>query len=763
MRDSVARAELREFSRDARGGYVTGLEVTTVAAEAGTFKEQSAPRAYAGRRTMQPTHDVHLIFNSRDTSLIKPIDAALRARGLNPWYWERDIVGGDVTEVEESSIRSTPVSAVLLGSEGWGPFHERYTRLALELGRPIVPVLLPHCPLEALEGSDGLFRRLTSAWVRLRSVEDATELNALAQRIVDAAYESPAPPGQQPNGQTPAAAEERFRPAPGPIAAGRRLIVYVPARSQTPEDWQSLRKRLEVEPALKGAVWHPHRYQADAWSRDGMEKFALDLEAEIDGLLLALDAATPACPIEHITLMGHSFGGMLVRIAYLIAAGQYPETKPRGSAWWKKVDRIVLFAAPNRGIETRRLSWREHWREKTAFLVPRREGGVGRLMRDQLIGSAAVTNLRIRWIRFIAGLAPSRRPAVVQFLGRGDRLVKRDDSLDFEQFPETWQVDVPGATHSDVQQVPEGDDIRYFTLRAGILEAPPEPQSTAELPRGKRNPVVLVVHGIRASNETWAAQLKDLIQGQAPSAAAFQPTYRYFPMLDFALPWLRARKVRWLQDQYSTLLARYPRARFNFVGHSNGTYLLGHSLRQVPAMTFDRVTLAGSVLPREYDWNNRFMLGQVREVANHRAASDLPVAIFCNLLRAFGTKDVGTAGFDGFDESREEIKETFYYAGGHSSALTGDNLPKLAEFTLSGKADFPLASKKLEPRKFASRLSGSTLVALLAAGALVAVLGVAIAGLSQVLVATVAWASVTATAAAAAAVLGIVYLVSRYF
>ena len=135
---------------------------------------------------MQPTYDVHLIFNNRERRLIEPIDTALRARGLNPWFWERDIVGGDVTEVEERSIRSTPVSAVFLGSELWGSFHARYARMALELGRPIVPVLLPDCPPAALEAEDRLFHRLTSAWVRLESVEDATELNELAQRIVDA-------------------------------------------------------------------------------------------------------------------------------------------------------------------------------------------------------------------------------------------------------------------------------------------------------------------------------------------------------------------------------------------------------------------------------------------------------------------------------------------------------------------------------------------------------------------------------------------------
>jgi hypothetical protein len=452
----------------------------------------------------------------------------------------------------------------------------------------------------------------------------------------------------------------------------------------------------------------------------------------------------------------------LVRIAYLMAAGRYPEVDPRGSSWWKKVDRIVLFAAPNRGIESRRLSWRAHWRERVALHLPHSDDGPGRLMQDQLVGSAAVTNLRIRWIRFLASLEPKYRPNIVQFLGRGDGLVKREDSLDFDQFSETCQIDVPGASHTDVHQVPLDDDLRYYTLRAGILGTAAE-VPVDDIPRNKRNPVVLVVHGIRASNETWAAQLKDLILSKAPSSTAIPPTYRYFPMLDFALPWLRARKVRWLQDQYSTLLARYPRARFNFVGHSNGTYLLGHSLKQVPAMTFDRVTLAGSVLPREYDWDSRFSLGQVGELANHRATRDLPVAILCNLLRAFGTKDVGTAGFDGFDQAREEIKEVYYYSGGHSKALETDNLPHLADFTLTGKIDFPLAKKEATPGKLASRLSGSSLVALLTAAALIAVVGLVIWGLSQLLLTTVVAPPAAAMAASAGVVLSIAYLISRYF
>ena len=219
---------------------------------------------------MQPTYDVHLIFNNQERELIKPIDTALCARGLNPWFDDRDLVGGDVKEVEERSIRSTPACAVFLGPKAWSKFHSRYARMALELGRPIVPILLPNCPIESIEAEDQLFRRLTSPWFQLRSVEDATELNKLAQRIVDAAYESPAPSGQHPDGPMPPNPEERFSPAKGAIAAGRRLIVFVPARSQTPEDWQSLRERLSGEPALVDSVWHPHLYAADAWSSDGM-------------------------------------------------------------------------------------------------------------------------------------------------------------------------------------------------------------------------------------------------------------------------------------------------------------------------------------------------------------------------------------------------------------------------------------------------------------------------------------------------------------
>jgi len=94
-------------------------------------------------------------------------------------------------------------------------------------------------------------------------------------------------------------------------------------------------------------------------------------------------------------------------------------------------------------------------------------------------------------------------------------------------------------------------------------------------------------------------------------------------------------------------------------------------------MRFDRVLLAGSVLPVGYDWRGRRETGQVRRIRNDRAARDIPVGVLCAGLRGLGMRDVGTAGVDGFHEWDDDAKsEVYYYPGGHSAALSVDNLPR---------------------------------------------------------------------------------------
>ena len=687
---------------------------------------------------MIEAHDVHLIFNDRDKAAVARIDQELRNRGLIPWFWDRDGGANWYQEEVDSIQKNTPVSAIFLGPAGWGPnYHTKLTTIACQAARPTIFVLLPGWR----RGDLNQFPELTKRrWVEFKSLDDQSTLKALAQRVVDDAYELAEEAGRQQTGTA--------------VAAGRRLMVYIPARSQTVESWTSLRDRLSKEPELAGCSWHGHEYSAGVWSRDALDDLAAELSGEIDGVV-ADDRRGNANPFQHITLMGHSFGGVLARIAYLIAAGKYPDKLNAVSDWCRLVDRIVLFAAPNQGIEKRRFGWRDRLAIEWPF------GGAGQLTRDQLVGSEAIMNLRIRWIRYFAHLPPNQRPVVVQLLGKGDQWVDRKDSLDIEQFPNAWQRDVPGATHTDVHRVTEGNPGRYAILREGILEARP-----AGLPRQtppRRNPVVIVLHGIRAGNETWAEQVCTQIEQRAPNALAVAPTYGYFPMLDFALPWLRARKARALQTQYCDELVRNPRARFCFVGHSNGTYMLGRSLLKLAGMRFYRITLAASVLPRDYQWRTPFDREQVAEVSNHRASRDVPVGIVCNLLRSLGTSDVGTAGFHGFLGGREAIKEVYYYDGGHSAPVAEGNVESLVDYTLTGRVAFPLASTTTPRAQFVSRLSESTIVGLVTFAALCAVIGGATWALFSVLAAATSLSSLLAIAIAAPAVLVTFYLVSRYY
>ena len=139
------------------------------------------------------------------------------------------------------------------------------------------------------------------------------------------------------------------------------------------------------------------------------------------------------------------------------------------------------------------------------------------------------------------------------------------------------------------------------------------------------------------------------------------------------------------------------------------------------------------------------------------------MGIVCNLLRSLGTKDVGTAGFHGFLGGREEIKEVYYYDGGHGAPVVQDNVGRLVDYTLTGRAAFPLASATTPGGQFVSRLSESTIIGLVVFAALCAVVLGLTWGLFLVLTATTEWSSLPSVAVAAAAVLVGVYLVSRYF
>jgi hypothetical protein len=170
---------------------------------------------------------------------------------------------------------------------------------------------------------------------------------------------------------------------------------------------------------------------------------------------------------------------------------------------------------------------------------------------------------------------------------------------------------------------------------------------------------------------------------------------------------VRRRKVAWLIDRYTEAKARYPNARFSYVGHSNGTYLAARALRDYPAAHFTRIVFAGSVVRYDYDWEKliRGPRRRVESILNYVATNDWVVAIFPNGMQPFRAIDLGSAGHDGFRQLAPPVQatvqsdrpvvhstnidgvdsyEVHYVRGGHGAGVQESQWDDIAAFVVNG-------------------------------------------------------------------------------
>ena len=138
-------------------------------------------------------------------------------------------------------------------------------------------------------------------------------------------------------------------------------------------------------------------------------------------------------------------------------------------------------------------------------------------------------------------------------------------------------------------------------------------------------------------------------------------------------------------DEYVEARANYPSAEFDYVGHSNGTYLLAGALTDYPAARFRNVVFAGSVVRSNYQWSKRKAAGQVQRVLNYVATADWVVAIAPSAVRHIPKFDLGGAGVTGFKQHDKDIKNLFYVRGQHSAALVESQWDEIADFIVKNK------------------------------------------------------------------------------
>jgi pimeloyl-ACP methyl ester carboxylesterase len=411
---------------------------------------------------------------------------------------------------------------------------------------------------------------------------------------------------------------------------------------------------------------------------------------------------------DHVVLIGHSVGALLVRKTYLQAAGK------EGHEWIQKADRMVLLAGMNRGWDVtgkrpmdmslgrQVLYWVGSWLGRLTR--------TGTFILSAELGAPFVSNLRLEWMRWFRD-HPNGQPLVVQLLGDIDDMVSDEDNKDLRAAATTnfYWLRVRGTGHRKITDFRDksGANAQYAGIgsyRLEKFELAIDKQAPELAPHSEEQPlatdttvkrVVFVLHGIRDLGE-WSANFEEALQPKPGQPAADKPLivslrYGYFSMGSFVMQPNRQKYVRWLMDQVTESLARYPCARsVEFFAHSNGTYLLASALDRYDKLHVNRVAFAGSVVRRQFPWNKVIIeRKQVDYVRNYVARDDVVVGLFPRffelpVIRQVLRNDVGSAGFNGFDlKGVEDVVENVKIRGGHGAFQ--NYVPQIAEFLLQPK------------------------------------------------------------------------------
>lgn len=251
----------------------------------------------------------------------------------------------------------------------------------------------------------------------------------------------------------------------------------------------------------------------------------------------------------------------------------------------------------------------------------------------------------------------------------------------------------------------------------------------AAAPDEKVTDVVFVIHGIRDKG-FWTHKIARAVKQEAERERrmfrSFTRTYGYFAIFPFVAPWVRHWKTGWLMDHYVLMRALYPGAKFSYVGHSNGTYLLARALLHYPAAKFHHVIFAGSVVRCDYPWTallpdkSEHRPGQVDKILNYVATEDWVVAIFAKAFQTFEALfDIGSAGYDGFDEHKRDphhpdLHEAKFIVGTHEAGIREAHWNDIARFIVKGEPptndaprEAPPEWKAVQPRLLRLTSSGS--------------------------------------------------------
>ncbi|MBB5204750.1 alpha-beta hydrolase superfamily lysophospholipase [Inhella inkyongensis] len=519
----------------------------------------------------------------------------------------------------------------------------------------------------------------------------------------------------------------------------RRLTSVLHAFTGQPQDMRSL--VCSLREAAPSDVWVP-KLPFSSTSRAQPADVLAQLVSQLDKHWLQGNAQGQA--YEELVIVGHSLGSLFARKLYVLgrggsalgpslaepgldaalrAAGGAPLLAAR--PWALATRRIVLMAGINRGWTVSHHMDLGHGLLYGAGVTLARWAQAAGT--DPFIvmaghrGAAFLSQLRLQWLALsqLAAADQQGLAKVVQLLGTRDDLVPPSDNVD--PLNDFVYLEVPNSGHRDVIDMAASDSIpeawarqRREVFQRALGDAPtsdlhparPHQQGDANVRH-----VIFVIHGIRDQG-FWTERVAHRVQAEllkTPECQALPPgarcvaqevsSYGYFPMLSFLQPGARQQKVEWLMDRYTEAKARFPQARFSYVGHSHGSYLLKEAMRDYPAVRFERVLLAGSVLRSDQRWHDWLDQGRIGQLLNLTADADWVVALFPNGLEALQLQDLGGAGHHGFSDQHPRLlrlPQSKHLHGGHGAGVEEAAWPLIARFIAGGQVETgpaPLADR----------------------------------------------------------------------
>jgi pimeloyl-ACP methyl ester carboxylesterase len=164
--------------------------------------------------------------------------------------------------------------------------------------------------------------------------------------------------------------------------------------------------------------------------------------------------------------------------------------------------------------------------------------------------------------------------------------------------------------------------------------------------------IVVTIHGIRTRGK-WQKDITPFLarHGLIP----YHLDYGWFNALRFFFPWSRNAQLERTREDLLRLMNDTGCSRLNVIAHSFGTWLITRCLIDDNRVLFDRVVLAGSIVPREFDWHRQFELGRVGAVRNERASADWVVSLADGVARRLprlsGRLDAGASGREPFRDA----------------------------------------------------------------------------------------------------------------